>query len=373
MPLVYRRMPIEVESPEEVGYGTIRHNLAESSMRDRTLGELGLDADLGRVLLCYGDHRGHPGLRALLAAEAGISADGVLLTNGAAGALFMVATAILGAGDHLVVVRPNYATNLETPRAIGCGISFVDPTFESGWRCDVEAVAAALRPETRLISVTTPHNPSGVVMPQEELRALAEVAERHGCWLLVDETYRDLTHGEPPPPAVTLGARVLGVASLSKAYGLPGLRLGWVMGRDPSLMTTLLAAKEQIQICGAILEEEIGHRVLARRAALLPEIRAEVGRAFAEVKAWMAAQELFEWVTPAGGVVAFPRLRAGVDVEGFHRILRDEHGTMVGPGHWFEQERRYMRVGFGWPGAEELRGGLASLTAAARAAATGAR
>ncbi|MEZ4449798.1 MAG: pyridoxal phosphate-dependent aminotransferase [Nannocystaceae bacterium] len=365
----YRRMPIEVESPEEVGYGSIRHNLAESSMRDRTLAELGLDLDLSHLLLCYGDHRGHPGLRALLGADAGLGADAALLTCGAAGALFMISTSLLGPGDHLVVVRPNYATNLETPRAIGCGISFVDLSFESGWYCDPEAIAAAIRPETRLVSITTPHNPTGVVMPWADLRALAELCERRGCWLLVDETYRDLTHGEPPPPAVTLGPRVLGVASLSKAYGLPGLRLGWVMTQDPGLRTTLLAAKEQIQITGPILEEEIAYQVLARRPALLPAIRGEVAAAFVAVKSWMDRQERFEWVPPAGGVVGFPRLREGVDVERFYRLLAEEHGTMVGPGHWFERERRSMRIGFGWPTAAELQGGLESLRAAAEAAA----
>lgn len=113
----YVRMPIEVESPEEAGYATIAANLAESSMPDVTLGSggLGLDVGLDTIVLGYGDHRGEPALRRMIAAEAATTPDAVLLTPGAAGALFIVQTALLGAGDHLVVVRPNYATNIETP------------------------------------------------------------------------------------------------------------------------------------------------------------------------------------------------------------------------------------------------------------------
>ena len=116
----YSRMPIEVESPEEFGYGNIRFNLSESSIADQSLADFGLLVPDGLVLL-YGEHKGSPELRALIAADdPALSADDVLITGGAAGALFIVATALLGKEDNLVVVRPNYATNLETPRAIGC-------------------------------------------------------------------------------------------------------------------------------------------------------------------------------------------------------------------------------------------------------------
>src|SRR6185436_5287514 len=113
--------------------------------------------------------------------------------------------------------------------------------------------------------LTTPHNPTGTVLSEAELRRIAEVVAGRGAYLLVDETYRDLTVGTPRPFATTLGDRVISVASLSKAYGLPGLRVGWLMTRDATLNETFLAAKEQMLICGAVLDEEIAHRVYARR------------------------------------------------------------------------------------------------------------
>ncbi len=362
----YRRMPIEAESPEEQGYGTIACNLAESSMRDRALGELGLGPDLARMLLLYGDHRGHPGLRALLAAEGGCAADQVLLTPGAAGALFIVATSLLSPGDHLVVLRPNYATNIETPRAIGCEVSFVELRLEDGFRYDADAIAAQMTPKTKLVSITNPHNPTGAVLDPQALARIVALVESRGAWLLVDETYRDLQLTAPAPFATALGERVISVASLSKAYGLPGLRLGWLMTRDRALNELFLAAKEQIFICGAVLDEEIGYQVYRRRAEELPRIAAEVARGRAALREFIAGEPRLEWVEPSGGVVAFPRIRAeaGIDVPRFHDLLKRELKTCVGPGHWFEQDDRFLRIGFGWPRADELRAGLANVSAA---------
>jgi aspartate/methionine/tyrosine aminotransferase len=362
----YTRMPIEVESPEEAGYDTIDCNLAESSMRDRVLGELVPDVDLGRLILLYGDHRGHPALRSLLAAEGDCAVDQVLLTPGAAGALFIVATSLLAPGDHLVVLRPNYATNIETPRAIGCDISFVDLRFEHGWRYDATDIAAAMTPRTRLVSITNPHNPTGTLLDREALQRIVALVEARGVHLLVDETYRDLSANAAVPFATSLSERVISVASLSKAYGLPGLRLGWLMTRDRALNETFLAAKEQIFICGAVLDEEIAHQVYRRRRDELPRIAAAAERGRTAVRQWIAAERRMEWVEPTGGVVAFPRIRssAGVDVARFHTILTGARRTWVGPGHWFEQDDRYMRIGFGWPTPRELHDGLRNISEA---------
>src|SRR5262249_36222231 len=123
----YRRMPIEVESPEQLGYDTITNNLSESSVADRRLRDLGVDVNVDELLLCYGDHLGDPALRAAIASHGdGLKTDDVLVTPGAAAALFAIATSQLEPGDHTVVVRTNYATNLETPRAIGADIDIVD-------------------------------------------------------------------------------------------------------------------------------------------------------------------------------------------------------------------------------------------------------
>ena len=269
-------------------------------------------------------------------------------------------------------LRTNYATNLETPRAIGADLSVVDLAFDDGWRLDVDRIAAEVRPgTTKLVSVTCPHNPTGTMLELADLEALVELAHRSGAVLLVDETYRDLTHGPLLPMAATLSPRVIGVASMSKAYGLPGLRIGWAVCRDAVIAETLLAAKEQMVICGATLDEAIAARVLADRERVLEPIRADVLARLAIVREWMAGQSTFEWVEPAGGVVGFVRFApdATVDTDRFYDALLTRYGTYVGPGHWFEVSDRYFRLGYGWPTHDELHAGLDALGAAAREAA----
>jgi aspartate/methionine/tyrosine aminotransferase len=321
------------------------------------------------MLLCYGDHLGDPSLREAVAAGGeGLNADHVLVTPGAAAALFATATSVLEPGDHAVIVRTNYATNLETPRAIGADLDIVDVRFEDAWQLDVAHIAALVRPgATRLISVTCPHNPTGTMFDLASLHALVELAEQSGAVLLVDETYRDLTHGSPLPLAATLSPRAISVSSMSKAYGLPGLRVGWAVCRDPELAETLLAAKEQMFICGATLDEAIAGLVLADRARILTPILHDVRTRLGIVREWLAGQETFEWVEPVGGVVGLVRFRpdVAVDTDRFYELLLAKHGTYVGPGHWFEVDDRSFRLGFGWPTEGELRAGLGALSATA--------
>lgn len=361
-PLRWRRMPMEEESPEEFGYEKIRANLAESSCRDRTFRDLGVQLD--DLVLLYGDHRGHPGARELLAQEAGVGVNDVLLCNGAANALFLVHATLLGPGSHLVVVRPNYATNLETPFALNAEVTHIDLTFENGYRTEPDEIARAITPRTKIVSVTTPHNPTGVEMDDATLRELVAICERAGCYLLVDQTYREMTDGEPLVVAAGLSDRVLSVSSVSKTYGVPGIREGWLIGQDKALLTRCLAAKEQIVLTGSMVDEALCYQVLLKRAEWLPEVKRFIQSQRVIVKRFFASEARIEWVEPTGGVTGFPRVKASVPFDGerFYRCLVEEHGTFVGPGHWFGQPARSMRIGWGWPTAEELTHGLASIS-----------
>lgn len=358
----YVRMPIEIESPEEQGYDTIKFNLSESSMRDRSLSELGLATN--DLVLAYGAHKGAPGLRTLIARQSNVPDEAVLTTAGAAGALFIIATTLLEKGDHLVVVRPNYATNIETPRAIGCEIDYIDLKFEDGFRLDPARIERALKPNTKLISITTPHNPTGVSLGEPTLKHLIALADKRGIRLLVDETYREMSFVPKLPVAASLSDKAISVASMSKSYGIPGIRVGWLITRDATLFERFLAAKEQIGICGSIIDEVIAEAALAQSAAWLTTVARELKTAVATVEHWLAREKRMEWVKPEGGCVCFPRIKAdaGIDVEKFYRTLSADHATAVGPGHWFEQDKRFMRIGFGWPLSKELEGGLAAIT-----------
>jgi aspartate/methionine/tyrosine aminotransferase len=361
----YRRMPIEVESPEQLGYDTIECNLAESSVSDLSFGEMKID--LKRLSLAYGEHSGKRELRELVAAAyQGIRASDVLITAGAAPALFITATSLLTSTDHLVVVHPNYATNIETPKAIGAAITYVKLEFEKEFRLDIKCITKAIRRNTKLISITYPHNPTGAVLSKDELLQLVRVAEKKNIFLLVDETYRDLSRAEKTPLAASLSEKAISISSLSKAFGLPGIRMGWLITKNKTVQEMTLAAKEQIFVCNSVVDEELALHFFKNKEKFKKKIGDHVIKNFTMLKKWMQQQEHLEWVEPKGGVVCFPRIKKSskIDAGKFHDILFRKYKTLVGPGHWFGMPRRYMRVGYGWPSRAELRKGLENITKA---------
>ena len=376
----YRRMPIEVESPEEQpGRELIRFNLSESSVRDCSMRELaGFDTDLVAALtdqnLGYGDHRGNPELRSLIAATTSeLGPADVLVTAGAAMALFIVHTAFLERGDEIVVMHPNYATNVETPRAIGAHVMPLHLAYKGGYRLDPDHLESLVCERTKLISITDPHNPTGTSLTAAERHHVIRVAERHKCVLLVDETYRDLNRAAALPWAAEQYSRAISVSSLSKSYGLPGVRVGWAITKNHDYQQRMLAAKEQIMICGSVLDEAIAAHALRHRTVLLDRSRTVAEHHLGIVRDWMNAHRYLEWIEPTGGVVCFPRVHDpfAFDMDLFHLHLRDIGRTLVGPGHWFEVDARSFRVGFGWPTEEELIGGLGAIDRSLEAARRG--
>jgi aspartate/methionine/tyrosine aminotransferase len=355
----YKRMPIEIEAPEQFGYENIACNLAESSVTDAIFKDL--DLNINNLLLCYGHHVGKPELRNLIASESeNLTEDDVLLTVGAAAALFIISTSLLTANDHLVVIRPNYATNIETPRAIGCKIDYLDLKFEENFALNIDNLASLIKPETKLVSLTCPHNPTGVMISENDLKRIIALIEEKNCLLLFDETYREMTFGKTLPVAASLSSKVISVSSLSKTYGLPGIRLGWLINRDKQLMETFLAAKEQIYICNSVVDEEIGFLFLNKKNDFLPKIKTHINNNFSIVKNWINSQNYLEWVIPSGGVVCFPRIKPEISLDPtvFYQILNEKYKTFVGPGHWFEMDKKFMRIGYGWPDKQELSNGL---------------
>jgi aspartate/methionine/tyrosine aminotransferase len=273
-------------------------------------------------------------------------------------------------GNRILVAKPNYATNIETPRAIGAAVDFLDLKFEEGFRLNLDQLKQRLTPETKLVSLTFPQNPTGSHLSFDELRQIVQWIESSNALLLFDETYREMSFREILNPAAELSPKVISVSSLSKTYGLPGIRIGWLACRDPKIRETFLAAKEQILICNSVVDEEIALKFLEQKKTRLPLIHEKIRFHFEIVKNWMNSQEYLEWVEPSGGVICFPRIREErkVNVNRFYQILNEKYKTFVGPGHWFEMDRRYMRIGYGWPKTDELRRGLQNISRAVKEA-----
>ena len=357
----YVRMPIEIESPEQIGYENVKFNLTESSVTDMVMEDINID--ISKLVLCYGDHNGKKELRELITSEYDLQAEDIILTVGAASALFMVNTSLLDNQSHLIVMRPNYGTNIETPKALGCKIDYLDLKFENSFRLDIDQLERLINKDTKLISLTYPHNPTGVMLSEEELKRVIEIVEKNNCYLLFDETYREMSFNEKLPLAATLSDKVISISSVSKAYGLPGIRMGWLISKNKELINTFLAAKEQIFICNSVVDEEIAYIFLKEKDRYFSKINQHILENFQTVENFINNQKYLEWVKPSGGVVCFPRIKneINIDIEKFYDLLNNKYKTFVGPGHWFEMDKRFMRIGYGWTDNLQLKQGLENI------------
>jgi aspartate/methionine/tyrosine aminotransferase len=238
--------------------------------------------------------------------------------------------------------------------------------FERNYAIDMSELEKLIKPTTKLVSLTYPHNPTGATINEDTLRNIINLIEKKGVYLLLDETYRDMSFQPPPPVAATFSSRVISVSSMSKSYGLPGIRMGWIICRDEKLMQTFLAAKEQILITNSVIDEEIAYQYLLKKEILLPKVQHVLLQNFGIVKKFMREQRFLEWVEPQGGCVCFPRIKKEiiVDTKKFYELLINKYSTYVGRGGWFEENDRYMRIGYGWEQQEKLEKGLNNIVSA---------
>jgi aspartate/methionine/tyrosine aminotransferase len=354
-------------------------NLSESIGPDLSVADiLGQDglAALAGVSLGYGTSAGHADLRALVAGRLGVPSEQVLLTSGAAGALFLVA--LLHSDNEedgeIVAGLPCYPPMLDVLRGLGARVVTVSGRFEDGYRIDLDAFSDRLSARTRLVMVASPQNPSGVpVTPAEADEMLAAMARRcPEALLLVDETFREATYGGAAPAASFAGRseRVLTCASLSKAYGAPGLRIGWLTVPDARLREQLRLAKFNSSICCGVLDEFLAARLLSRADELLASRGELMARARATVAHWIGEQGgRLQWLRPEAGAFCCVRLDPGRfgagDVRRVHGLLAGQR-TAVAPGPWFGDSEHVMRLGLAYPPPGELEKGLGIIADALR-------
>ena len=352
---------------------TPRYNLGESMGRDATVAELlGPDdlAALAGVSLGYATSAGDPELRAQVAARHGIPADQVLITSGAAAALFLAA--LLCGDGEIVVGQPCYPPMLTALRGIGAPLITVRSQFGDGYRIDLDAFRAALSPRTQLVMFASPQNPSGVsITPGEVEQMLAAISRScPGAFLLIDETYREATYGDAPAAGTFAGLspRLLTCASLAKAFGAPGLRIGWLTVPDRDLYEQFRLAKFNTSLASGTLDEFLAAKLLARADEVLGQRAAVLAEARGIVERWIKAHTgRLDWLRPQAGAFCCLRLDPGTfgpeAVDRFHRRLAGQ-GTLVAPGPWFHDSAQVFRVGLAYGPAADLQQGLDVIGAA---------
>lgn len=348
-----------------------RHDLAESVGPDLRLAEL-LAADAGELRLGYATAAGNPELRAELAALHGVASDDVVITVGGIHALFLSAYILCGRGEEAIVATPVFPPARDVLLSVGASLRTLLLHFDEGYRLDPARLIAMLSSATRLVSLASPQNPSGVAIPHKSMTDLlvAMAARCPDAFLLIDETYRNAVYGDAATAAsaALLGANIIVTGSLSKCHGAPGLRIGWAIVRNHALREQLVLGKFNTVIANSTVDEMLGLRALREAEPIIGARRTHLAEGLAHTAAWVERNgALVEWVRPDAGALCCIRLRHDqfddAAVARFYATL-GRLDARVANGSWFGEEPRVFRLGFGLLPINELEMALDVLTAA---------
>lgn len=349
--------PFAMERFQSTWEHQVRFNLSESGVHPLSVRELvGEGAVLDAVLdqpLIYTQTNGTEALRTSIATlYPGATAAHVEVTNGGAEANFLAAWYLVQPGDEVVILVPTYMQTHGLVRAFGGVVRewpLVEDRAAGRWRPDLDRLAALVGPRTRAIVICTPNNPTGARLTASELDAVAAVADRHGCWVLSDEIYRGAElDGVASPSMWGRGARVMVTSGLSKAYGLPGLRIGWVAS-TPEVADALWGYHDYTTIAPGALSDRLAQVALApdTRARLLGRTRQVIAENLPRVEAWLSTHgDRFTWIRPEAGAIVYTRYAHPINSTALVTRLRDDESVLVVPGDQFGMDG-YLRIGVG--------------------------
>jgi len=352
----------EMERMQSTWEHRVRYDLSESGVEPLTLGEAARNfEDLRDLRLGYAAGMGRDQTRALVAAlHPGTEIDNVLVTTGTSEANFLALVTLLAAGDEVVVVMPNYMQVHGIARGLGAKVREVWLREERGWTLDLDELRAAVGQRTKLVCVCQPNNPTGQVLSADDVHAIAAAAARAGAWILADEVYRGAERdGVDSPTFHGRGDRIIVTGGLSKAYGLPGLRIGWIVA-SPERIQAAWAMKDYTTIATATLSELLAEQALSKRGQLVKRTRYLLNERWPILEGWASSHSReLHWTPPAAGAICFFSYTFPVESEVLvDRLIRD-WSTLVVPGAHFKAER-HLRIGFGGDTAV-LRSGLAAI------------
>jgi aspartate/methionine/tyrosine aminotransferase len=338
-----------------------RYHMTASDMESMTVSELLALAEpedrkaFDTMRLSYIETNGTQALRAAIAGTyAGLAPEDVLAFAGAEEGIFCAMHALLDKDSHAVIVTPNYQSSESLPLSI-CATTGVALRENENWALDIDELHVALRPYTKLVLINFPHNPTGKVIDRASFDAVVQLCRERGIYLFSDEVYRGLERRPDLqlPQAAEVYERALSLNVMSKAYGLPGLRVGWIACQDRALLSRMEHIKHYLSICNARPSEHLAvialkarERILARNLALIDSNLASVNAFFDEFA------ELFDWRVPDGGCVGFPRYKGKDGVDTFCKRLAEEIGVVLLPSSIYQSAltptpTERFRIGFG--------------------------
>ena len=351
-----RLAPFELERYFSKYEFTAPFLLCASDCESFSIGEiLGLESGVAEAYaalrLGYTESEGSPALREEIAKlYRSIGAGDVLVHAGAEEAVFTFMNACLEPGDHVVVQSPCYQSLVEVARGVGCEITPWAGTAASGWAPDLNRLEHAISDRTRAIVINTPHNPTGFAMPAAMQEAIVGLARERGILLFSDEVYRGLEYDPSTavPAACDLYENAVSLGVMSKAYGLAGLRIGWVATRNRQIRDAIWSFKDYTTICSSGPAEILARIALANGATLIGRNLAIIRHNLTLLRTFFEAHaEWLRWTEPVAGPIGFPTLLTGEPVDDFCRRVLSQTGVLLLPGSVYAGASREFRIGYG--------------------------
>ena len=331
--------------------------LCASDVEGIRLGELLALADeeslslWNELNLGYTETPGHPRLRQEIAELYDhVGPEDVYVFNGAGEAIFILANVLVERGDHAIVVWPAYQSLYEVARAVGAKVDLLELRPEDGWELDLDELRRLIRPNTKLVVVNFPHSPTGYLPDRATFDAIVDTVEGAGAHLLSDEVYRYLeqdTEGRLPA-AVDRSSSAISVGVLSKAFGLAGLRIGWLATRDRALLRRVASFRDYTTLCNSAPSEILAIAALRARASLLERSRRLLADNLEHVDRFFTEYaDLFTWIRPRAGSTGFPRLIGEATIDDTAAALVERAGVLILPGRVYGYGNNHFRLGFG--------------------------
>jgi aspartate/methionine/tyrosine aminotransferase len=300
--------------------------------------------------LGYTESQGAPTLRQeICRLYETIQPDEVLVTSGAQEAIFLLMHGVLQPGDHVIVHWPCYQSLMEIARSIGCEVSLWRASEQNEWMLDLDKLKHLIRSNTRIVVINTPHNPTGYLMSLENFQELNRIAGENNILLFSDEVYRESEHSPKDrlPAACDLDEHAVSLGVMSKTYGLPGLRIGWIATRNTDLINRMALLKDYTTICNGAPGEFLAELALRHRQRLIDRNLTIIHSNLTLLDNFFARHnDRFLWRRPRAGPIAFPRF-IGEDIGLFCQELAAKAGVMLLPGTVFDDTGNHFRIGFG--------------------------
>jgi len=311
------------------------------------------------ILLGGDNFFGYAPLRTEISAWYGVPEKNIFITQGTSLANFLIAAAEVQPGDEVIVEQPAYEPLLTIFEPLGAVVRRILRRPENNYAVDIDELKKILTKKTKLIVLTTLHNPTGMRMTEQQLREVGTIAASVGAWVMVDEVYQDFL-GENIPPAFLLGSNFITTSSLTKVYGLGGLRVGWVFAPE-RLVRRMYEINNNMGVNNPFPADHLGYVLMKNGSAglIAKRARERAKKHWGIVKEFISNRGDLSIVEPSAGIICFPRFRTGVSSKAFAEHLQGKYQTVVAPGYFFEDDGGF-RLGFG---CEEniLRDGLSRL------------